>query len=295
MGIDASCFNMLRRLRKDNSNGNICAILGDATFHFCGLCTIDDFWVCDSDEVEHYEYSERSLNLIRRGLIDQYGHTPSEAAPIWFYDALGFDIVESFDINGNPTHKLDLCDPIPEQFRNKYDWVIDVATAPCSVDPSSVFKNIISMVKTGGYVLHLSQATGYFGRTFYSFSPALLQDVYRANGFEVIMLASLTKQSTELTVNLPQEYRTITSITGKEFKIPPNDTLAGGKKWQPMANTTSTYLQSASKEEIIFSDVPKPFVPMIPNDTMICCLAKKVEEKEFTKPVPQHFIKTNGR
>jgi len=57
----------------------------------------------------------------------------------------------------------------------------------------------------------------------------------------------------------------------------------------------NTYLQAADENELIFTSESSPFVPMIPNDSMICCLAKKLEEKEFTKPVPEHFIKTDGR
>ena len=56
-----------------------------------------------------------------------------------------------------------------------------------------------------------------------------------------------------------------------------------------------TYLEKANDSEIIFTSKSSEFVPMIPNDSMICCLAKKTEDKDFTKPVPKHFIKTDGR
>ena len=56
-----------------------------------------------------------------------------------------------------------------------------------------------------------------------------------------------------------------------------------------------TYLQSATEDELVFTSESSPFVPVIPNDAMICCLAKKTEDKEFTNPVPEHFIKTDGR
>jgi hypothetical protein len=293
MGIDAACFDMIRRYREKDPSGRTCGILGSSAFYFSGMCSPAGFWTVDHSGLHYNEYSPRSMELINKNLVNLKGVVDGDPAPIWFYDGARFTTIETFDINGSPTHKVDLCDPIPEQFHNKYDWIIDVATTPCGIDPATMFKNIIAMVKVGGYVLHLTQTSGYFGRAFYSFSPALLQDVYKCNGFEVQAMGALTKEAPATPISVPEEHRLKYNLNGKPIRLPPH--LLGARTWQLMEGTTSTYLQSAGAEEMIFSEKPQPFVPMIPNDSMICCLAKKVEEKEFTKPVPQHFIKTDGR
>jgi hypothetical protein len=179
-----------------------------------------------------------------------------------FANETKFETIDTFDVNGNPTHLVDLNDDIPEEFHNRYDWVIDSGTLYCCFDVATVFKNIMKMVKVGGYVFHTGNLTGFYGRGYYSLSPALYSEIYPINGFEVKLIGTHTKKNRN--------------------------------RWQIM-KPGNTYLQSADENELIFRSESSPFVPMIPNDSMICCLAKKVEEKEFTKPVPEHFIKTDGR
>lgn len=185
-------------------------------------------------------------------------YCPREA----FVDATHFDTIETLDINGNPTHKVDLNNDLPKEFHDRYDWVIDSGTLYCCFDVATVFKNIIKMVKVGGYVLHIGNLTGFYGRGYYSLSPALYSEIYPINGFEVKLIGTRTKKNRN--------------------------------RWNIM-RPGLTYLESANEEELVFTEKSSPFVPMVPNDSMICCLAKKIEEKEFTKPVPEHFIKTEGR
>ena len=179
-----------------------------------------------------------------------------------FANETKFETIDTFDVNGNPTYLVDLNNDIPEEFHNRYDWVIDSGTLYCCFDVATVFKNIMKMVKVGGYVFHTGNLTGFYGRGYYSLSPALYSEIYPINGFEVKLIGTHTKKNRN--------------------------------RWQIM-KPGNTYLQSADENELIFTSESSPFIPMIPNDTMICCLAKKVEEKEFTKPVPEHFIKTDGR
>ena len=157
---------------------------------------------------------------------------------------------------------IDLNNDVPEEFHNKYDWVIDSGTLYCCFDVATVFKNIMKMVKVGGYVFHTGNLTGFYGRGYYSLSPALYSEIYPINGFEVKLIGTHTKKNRD------------------RWKIMPPG---------------NTYLRTADENELIFTSESSPFIPVIPNDAMICCLAKKIEEKEFTKPVPEHFIKTDGR
>lgn len=180
-----------------------------------------------------------------------------------FEDAANFSRVDTFDLNGSPTYKLDLNEPVPDTYHAQYDWVIDSGTSFCCFDIATVFSNIVKMVKIGGYVFHAVNLTGFFGRGYFSLSPALFSEFYPINGFELVKLATHTKK-----------YRTHWL-----------DTAPG-----------ENYLRLADETQMRFSDDPRmDFIPLIPNDTMICCVARKIADVPFKKPVPQHFTNTSGR
>ena len=181
-----------------------------------------------------------------------------------FATEMKFSKVDTFDANGSPTHKIDLNEDIPKEFHNSYDWLIDSGTMYCCFDVATVFKNITKMVKVGGFVLHTGNLSGFYGRGFYSLSPSLFIEFYEQNGFVVKAIGTRTKNNKN--------------------------------QWNISGNTKGgTYLHKATLNEMLFSSSPQSFIPLIPNDSMICCLAYKKEDVGFTKPIPRHFVKTNGR
>ena len=111
-----------------------------------------------------------------------------------FKSLLGFDIVHTFDINGNPTHKINLNDPVPEELCSQYDWVIDSGTLYCCFNIAMVWKNILSLLKESSCIVHTGNLSGFYGRGFYSLSPALFRDFYRANNFDILGMGTKTRQ-----------------------------------------------------------------------------------------------------
>ena len=101
-----------------------------------------------------------------------------------FKNRCGFSTVETFDINGDPTHKLDLQQPIPEELHNKYDWIVDAGTLYCCFDISTVLENMMLMLKDSGTIFHMSNLVGHFGRGFYAFSPSFFNEFYEVNCFQ---------------------------------------------------------------------------------------------------------------
>jgi len=178
-----------------------------------------------------------------------------------FSKLMNFDVVHTFDINGNPTYKIDLNEELPEHFYDKYDWVIDSGTLYCCFDVSTVLKNISNMLKEEGCIIHTANLAGFFGRGFYSLSPAFFKDFYSANNYKILHMATKTRTS---------------------------------RKWNGI-NPQYTYLSKASKDEILFCEDSSGYIPEIPNDSLIFCFSKRKHKIKFTKPVPEHFIKTNGR
>tara|TARA_R110002167_G_scaffold318993_1_gene524704 strand:+ start:6953 stop:7594 length:642 start_codon:yes stop_codon:yes gene_type:complete len=181
-----------------------------------------------------------------------YGHSLES-----FKEGMGFSSLDTFDINGNPTHKVDLNEPIDERFEKGYDWIIDSGTLYCCFDPCTVFRNILFMLKENGCVMHTSNLCGFFGRGFYSLSPALFRDFYKINNFNIDFAAAKKRG-------------------GIWLKFDPND----------------TYLKN---ENLQFQQNAGIFVSQIPNDSLMCCFAKRKTSVPFKKPIPEHFVKTNGK
>ena len=166
-----------------------------------------------------------------------------------------FDDVHTFDSKGAAFHPFNFNEPLPEDFEHQYDWVIDSGTLYGCFDIATAFSNIVKLTKLGGRVLHTSNLIGFFGKSYFSISPALYYDFYRCNGFVVEAMGTRTK--------------------------------ANGENWDLMA-PGDTYLADASEHELQFTDSCQgEKTIMVPNDSQLCCLVKKVEDVPFTKPALQ--------
>jgi hypothetical protein len=179
-----------------------------------------------------------------------------------FKNRCQFERVDTFDINGNPTHSLDLQEPIPERFHDEYDWIIDAGTLYCCFDMVGVLKNMMLMLKDKGTVMHMSNLIGHFGRGFYALSPSFFNEFYRANGFNQRNCYSRTKTSN------------------------------GGWRLIP---TDHNYLSSASTEELTFQKESCIYKNMVPCESLIGYLAERESRQEFSKPIPEHYCKSNGK
>ena len=175
-----------------------------------------------------------------------------------FKQELNFDIVDTFDVNGQPTYKVDLNEPLDEFLHDKYDWVIDSGTLYCCFDISTALKNILNMLKDQGNVVHTGNLCGFYGRGFYSLSPALFRDFYACNNFKIEMTATKTRTS---------------------------------RVWNKF-NPQNTYLNNIN---LSFQESAGEFIPEIPNDSMIFCYTSRQKKCSFTKPIPKHFIDTGGK
>jgi len=178
-----------------------------------------------------------------------------------FRNQLKFDSVETFDINGSPSHQLDLQEEIPIQFHNHYDLILDVGTLYSVFDVASLFKNLIKMLKVGGKIWHQTNLVGHFGRGYWGVSPSVLYEFYTQNGFVVERMGFYIK---------------------------------GIEKWVDF-NHEAHNLENATNDSFKFSTSQSSFRGMVRNDTSLMCLVSKKEQVERIKrPVPQHYIKTNG-
>jgi SAM-dependent methyltransferase len=100
-----------------------------------------------------------------------------ELAGIKRYEDIDFDASEGCSI----IH--DMNQPLPKQYENRFDFVIENGTIEHIFDIKTAIGNIAKAVKVGGLVCHVSPLDA-FNHGFYNFSVNFFNDFYRANGFD---------------------------------------------------------------------------------------------------------------
>ncbi|HVJ87276.1 MAG TPA: class I SAM-dependent methyltransferase [Caulifigura sp.] len=101
---------------------------------------------------------------------------------------LGFSEVLRVDVSGyeHCDELLDLNSPeTPEHLRGRFDVVLDSGTIEHVFDLPAALRHCARLVKPGGRVIHLTPSSNCVEHGFYSVSPTLFHDFYKANGFDV--------------------------------------------------------------------------------------------------------------
>ncbi|MCB9062415.1 MAG: methyltransferase domain-containing protein [Halobacteriovoraceae bacterium] len=100
---------------------------------------------------------------------------------------IGFKNVESVDYSDfeKCTWTHDLNNPVPEQYHNKYDYIVDDGTMEHVFDQIQVLKNIHLMLKEGGRIIHINPSSNNFDHSFYMYSPTFFLDYYCANKYQI--------------------------------------------------------------------------------------------------------------
>lgn len=111
-----------------------------------------------------------------------------------FFHLVGFDKVYSADSSNyeNPDFIFDLNYPVPEEFHDRFDVIYDGGTMEHCFNTFQVLKNIYSMLKVGGKVIHSSPSTNHVDHGFFMFSPTLFADYYSVNQWKVDNLKIFT-------------------------------------------------------------------------------------------------------
>lgn len=137
--------------------------------------------------------------LRRRGLWPDAGDSKSFQAAVsgaeWRFAELlrqmGVAEVQACDASGFEGADLihDLNQPIPPEWEERYDLVIDGGTLEHVFNLPTALGNAMRMVRTGGRLVLFTPANNYCGHGFYQFSPELFWRVFtEANGFRLSRL-----------------------------------------------------------------------------------------------------------
>lgn len=108
-----------------------------------------------------------------------------------FLDFLGATAVDSIDFSDYEGSSLchDLNQPIPPEWKGKYDFVIDGGTLEHVFNFPCAIRNAMELVAPGGCFFGCNPADNWLGHGFYQFGPELFFRVFTPeNGFEMIDL-----------------------------------------------------------------------------------------------------------
>lgn len=102
-----------------------------------------------------------------------------------FFKMLGINDVQVMDVSdyegAQVVHNLN--NPIPEEFVNGFDFIIDGGTFDHLFDLRVAFANVVKLLRPGGRVFQWNAASNYVGNAYVSFGPDLFYDYYVLNGF----------------------------------------------------------------------------------------------------------------
>lgn len=92
----------------------------------------------------------------------------------------GATAVESLDFSDYEGTSLlhDLNSPIPADFYGRFDTVIDAGSLEHIYNVPNALKNLSSLCKPGGQILHILPANNFCGHGFWQFSPELFFSLY---------------------------------------------------------------------------------------------------------------------
>lgn len=93
--------------------------------------------------------------------------------------------VESYDNSDyeKATHIIDMNKPI--DINNAYDTVIDFGCLEHIYNAPQALRNVTSMCRSGGQILHVLPSNDFCGHGFWQFSPELFFSLYsKANGYQ---------------------------------------------------------------------------------------------------------------
>ena len=105
--------------------------------------------------------------------------------PETFFKILGakqYSALDVFDFEGASIIH-DLNQPIPKEYYNSFDVIIDCGTTSHVPNTLSVFENVTNMLKINGIIIHILGIAGFVNHGFYQISPLTFYEYYGSNGF----------------------------------------------------------------------------------------------------------------
>jgi hypothetical protein len=181
--------------------------------------------------------------------------------------------VETIDVFGNPSIRMDLHESPPDSLRNQFDMVLDAGTLFCCFDVATVLRNCFDMMKDSAVIIHQAGLTGYFGRCYFNFHPALFRDFYEQNDFVVTNMEVRVFKETCLAAKIQRIWKTWLSRPVGDYK----------------AIDRGSHVSYADFVDMKFVERTDKTASMLPIDALILCAARRRMRREFLRPLPSYY------
>lgn len=146
------------------------------------------------------------------GLPAEFPGADDEYADRFFRTFLGVEKLESMDATAYEQASIvhDLNQPIPDSLRNRFGVVFDGGSLEHVFHCTQAYKNLMQMVRVGGWFLQLTAANNLLGHGFWQISPELIFRCFTPeNGYELdcVLLKELSLDDRWYRVRDPEKLR----------------------------------------------------------------------------------------
>lgn len=141
-----------------------------------------------------------------------------------FRDIFSADTISSLDNSDyeGATHLADMSKELPESLKERFDTVFDGGVLEHIYDAPQALKNISSLCRVGGQIIHILPANNFCGHGFWQFSPELFFSLYsERNGYREteVFLAHLKDIKTWYRVKKPTSGRRTCSLSSEPIYV----------------------------------------------------------------------------
>jgi hypothetical protein len=136
--------------------------------------------LCGADILHRVQFREDSESILRwhglAGKMTRIVESQSLFAALgWTADFLDIHASREFEI------VVDLNDPLPAELHDCYDLVYDGGTMEHCFNVGQVMRNILTLAKMGGHIVHVNPLN-YYNHGFFGFNPTFYHDFYTQSG-----------------------------------------------------------------------------------------------------------------
>ncbi len=140
-----------------------------------------------ADELAHLA-ARRGFTPANRGALDAIEDRRRPLTDREFFAGFGFAGIAAADYSDFDDAELvyDMNrDDLPAAHRGAYDCVVDGGTMEHVFHAPNFLANVFALLTVGGRVVHVCPASNAVDHGFYSFSPCLFYEFYKANGWRI--------------------------------------------------------------------------------------------------------------
>jgi len=136
--------------------------------------------LCGVDILERVAFRDDSAAILKwHGLAGRMSRVVESRS---LFAALGI-AADFLDIHASRGFEIvaDLNEPVPADLHGRYDLVYDGGTMEHCFNVGQVIRNIFSLAKVGGHIVHINPLN-YYNHGFFGFNPTFYHDFYTQSG-----------------------------------------------------------------------------------------------------------------